>query len=166
MSPASPTFSPDGRWLVSVSSRITGQSAHAYQDLYLTRPDGTGRRLLSMAATRRCRTGSHFPSASDCAQRRLALRAGVRPRFAPHQQCHAHALELELAGEVCRSTSSNASSATRPRGKIITVVRTRRAPMRRTRVRRRSSAGGQVRAKVDDPATRPSGRVADDPPQS
>jgi Tol biopolymer transport system component len=42
----SPTFSPDGRWLVSVNSRLTGQSPPVYQDLYLTRPDGTGRRLL------------------------------------------------------------------------------------------------------------------------
>jgi site-specific recombinase XerD len=31
--------------------------------------------------------------------RRLAARAGVRRRFAPHQLRHAHALELELARE-------------------------------------------------------------------
>ena len=40
----SPTFSPDGRWLLSVDS--TGQPPRVHQDLYLTRPDGTGRRLL------------------------------------------------------------------------------------------------------------------------
>ena len=41
-----PAFSPDGRWLLSVDSRLEGQSPPVYQDLYLTRPDGTGRRLL------------------------------------------------------------------------------------------------------------------------
>ena len=42
----SPTFSPDGRWLLSVVSRLKSQSSPVYQDLYLTRPDGTGRHLL------------------------------------------------------------------------------------------------------------------------
>jgi site-specific recombinase XerD len=37
----------------------------------------------------------------------LAVRAGVRRRFAPHQLRHAHA--PELAREGCRSTSSSAS---------------------------------------------------------
>jgi Tol biopolymer transport system component len=40
-----PTFSPDGRWLVYEQARLVGQSS-VYGDLYLTRPDGTGRRLL------------------------------------------------------------------------------------------------------------------------
>jgi site-specific recombinase XerD len=40
---------------------------------------------------------------------RLAARAGVRRRFAPHQLRHAHAIEPT---RVCRSTSSNANSVT------------------------------------------------------
>ena len=42
----SPAFSPDGRWLLSVDSRLTGPPPRLHQDLYLTRLDGTGRRLL------------------------------------------------------------------------------------------------------------------------
>lgn len=45
--------------------------------------------------------------------RPLALDAGVRRRFAPHQLRHAHA--VEMAREVCRSTSFSASSTRRPR---------------------------------------------------
>jgi Tol biopolymer transport system component len=40
----SPTFSPDGRWLLSVDP--AGQPPRVHQDLYLTHPDGTGRRLV------------------------------------------------------------------------------------------------------------------------
>jgi site-specific recombinase XerD len=42
--------------------------------------------------------------------RRLALNAGVRRRFAPHQLRHAHA--SRWLGRVCRSTSFSASLAT------------------------------------------------------
>jgi site-specific recombinase XerD len=42
--------------------------------------------------------------------RRLAVEAGIRRRFAPHQLRHAHV--IEMAHEGSRSTSSNASSAT------------------------------------------------------
>jgi len=33
-----------------------------------------------------------------CEFRRLAARAGIRRRFAPHQLCHAHAVELAREG--------------------------------------------------------------------
>jgi integrase len=42
--------------------------------------------------------------------RRLAAQAGVRRRFAPHQQRHAHA--WNSPARACRSTSSSASSGT------------------------------------------------------
>ena len=73
--------------------------------------------------------------------RRLAVRAGVRRRFAPHQLRHAHALELELAregvplniiqrqlGHANLGTTSIYLQGIDPE-EIITAVRTRRAPM-------------------------------------
>jgi site-specific recombinase XerD len=53
------------------------------------------------------------PWASDAARahlRRVAAKAGVRRRFAPHQRRHAHAVELAHGGS--RSTSSSASWGT------------------------------------------------------
>jgi hypothetical protein len=53
------------------------------------------------------------PWASDAARaqlRRVASKAGVRRRFAPHQLRHAHAVEL-VPTRASRSTSSSASSA-------------------------------------------------------
>jgi integrase len=75
--------------------------------------------------------------------RRVAARAGVRRRFAPHQlrHAHAHALELELAregvplniiqrqlGHANLGTTSIYLQGIDPE-EIITAVRTRRAPM-------------------------------------
>jgi site-specific recombinase XerD len=71
--------------------------------------------------------------------RRLALRAGVRRRFAPHQLRHAHALELaregvplniiqRQLGHLNLGTTSIYLQGIDPE-EIITAVRTRRAPM-------------------------------------
>jgi site-specific recombinase XerD len=73
--------------------------------------------------------------------RRVAGRAGVRRRFAPHQLRNAHALELELAregvplniiqrqlGHLNLGTTSIYLQGIDPE-EIITAVRTRRAPM-------------------------------------
>jgi site-specific recombinase XerD len=73
--------------------------------------------------------------------RRIAARAGVRRRFAPHQLRHAHALELELAregvplniiqrqlGHANLGTTSIYLQGIDPE-EIITAVRMRRAPM-------------------------------------
>jgi site-specific recombinase XerD len=71
--------------------------------------------------------------------RRLAARAGVRRRFAPHQLRHAHALELaregvplniiqRQLGHVNLGTTSIYLQGIDPE-EIITAVRTRRAPM-------------------------------------
>jgi site-specific recombinase XerD len=71
--------------------------------------------------------------------RRLAARAGVRRRFAPHQLRHAHALELaregvplniiqRQLGHTNLGTTSIYLQGIDPE-EIITAVRTRRAPM-------------------------------------
>jgi site-specific recombinase XerD len=71
--------------------------------------------------------------------RRVAARAGVRRRFAPHQLRHAHALELaregvplniiqRQLGHVNLGTTSIYLQGIDPE-EIITAVRTRRAPM-------------------------------------
>jgi site-specific recombinase XerD len=71
--------------------------------------------------------------------RRLAARAGVRRRFAPHQLRHAHALELAREGVALNiiqrqlghanlGTTSIYLQGIDPE-EIITAVRTRRAPM-------------------------------------
>jgi site-specific recombinase XerD len=71
--------------------------------------------------------------------RRLAARAGVRRRFAPHQLRHAHALELaregvplniiqRQLGHLNLGTTSIYLQGIDPE-EIITAVRTRRAPM-------------------------------------
>jgi integrase len=81
------------------------------------------------------------PWASDAARaqlRRVAGKAGVQRRFAPHQLRHAHA--VELAHEGARSTSFNANwgtptsassplSARHRQRKIIATVHARKAPM-------------------------------------
>jgi site-specific recombinase XerD len=71
--------------------------------------------------------------------RRLAGRAGVRRRFAPHQLRHAHALELACEGlplNIIQRQLGHANLGTTSiylQGidpeEIITAVRTRRAPM-------------------------------------
>ena len=71
--------------------------------------------------------------------RRLAVRAGVRRRFAPHQLRHAHALELAREGvplNVIQRQLGHANLGTTsiyPQGidpeEIIMAVRTRRTPM-------------------------------------
>jgi site-specific recombinase XerD len=71
--------------------------------------------------------------------RRLAARAGVRHRFAPHQLRHAHALELAREGvplNIIQRQLGHANLGTTSiylQGidpeEIITAVRTRRAPM-------------------------------------
>jgi site-specific recombinase XerD len=71
--------------------------------------------------------------------RRVAARAGVRRRFAPHQLRHAHALELAREGvplNVIQRQLGHAKLGTTSlylQGidpeEIITAVRTRRAPM-------------------------------------
>jgi site-specific recombinase XerD len=71
--------------------------------------------------------------------RRLAARAGVRRRFAPHQLRHAHALELAREG-VALNIIQRPARAREPRHdqhlpagidpeEIITAVHARRAPM-------------------------------------
>jgi site-specific recombinase XerD len=71
--------------------------------------------------------------------RRLAVRAGVRRRSAPHQLRHAHALELaregvplnliqRQLGQLNFGTTSIYLQGIDPE-EIITAVRTRRAPM-------------------------------------
>jgi site-specific recombinase XerD len=71
--------------------------------------------------------------------RRLAVRAGVRRRFAPHQLRHAHALELaregvplniiqRQLGHANLGTTSIYLQGINPE-EIITAVRTRRGPM-------------------------------------
>jgi site-specific recombinase XerD len=71
--------------------------------------------------------------------RRLAARAGLRRRFAPHQLRHAHALELaregvplniipRQLGHANLGTTSIYLQGIDPE-EIITAVRTRRAPM-------------------------------------
>jgi site-specific recombinase XerD len=71
--------------------------------------------------------------------RRLAIRAGVRRRFAPHQLRHAHALELaregvplniiqRQLGHTNLGTTSIYLQGIDPE-EIIATVRTRRAPM-------------------------------------
>jgi integrase len=71
--------------------------------------------------------------------RRLAARARVRRRFAPHQLRHAHALELAREGVPLNiiQRQLNTPTSAPPRStcrrstpeEIITAVRTRRAPM-------------------------------------
>jgi site-specific recombinase XerD len=71
--------------------------------------------------------------------RRVAARAGVRRRFAPHQLRHAHALELAREGvplNIIQRRLGHLNLGTTsiyPQGidpeEIITAVRTRRAPM-------------------------------------
>jgi site-specific recombinase XerD len=71
--------------------------------------------------------------------RRLAARAGVRRRFAPHQLRHAHALELARKGvalNIIQRQLGRAKLGTTSiylqrtdLEEIITAVRTRRAPM-------------------------------------
>ena len=41
-----PTFSPDGRLMVFQSFRASSDRRTEHSDLYVARPDGTGRRLL------------------------------------------------------------------------------------------------------------------------
>jgi integrase/recombinase XerD len=71
--------------------------------------------------------------------RRVAARAGVRRRFAPHQLRHAHALELareripldiiqRQLGHTSLGTTSIYLQGIDPE-EIITAVRARRAPM-------------------------------------
>jgi site-specific recombinase XerD len=71
--------------------------------------------------------------------RRLAIRAGVRRRFAPHQLRHAHALELAREGvplniiQRQRGHTNLGTTSIYLQGidaeEIIATVRTRRAPM-------------------------------------
>ena len=71
--------------------------------------------------------------------RRLAVRAGVRRRFAPHQLCHAHALELAREGvplNIIQRQLGHANLGTTSiylQGidpeEIIATVHMRRAPM-------------------------------------
>ena len=71
--------------------------------------------------------------------RRLAIEAGVRRRFAPHQLRHAHAIELAREGvplNIIQRQLGHANLGTTSiylQGidpeEIITAVRTRRAPM-------------------------------------
>jgi integrase/recombinase XerD len=71
--------------------------------------------------------------------RRLAIQAGVRGRFAPHQLRHAHALELAREGvplNIIQCQLGHANLGTTSiylQGidpeEIIVTVRTRRAPM-------------------------------------
>jgi integrase len=71
--------------------------------------------------------------------RRLAARAGIRRRFAPHQLRHAHALELAREGvplNIIQRQLGHANLGTTgiylegiDPGEVITAVRTRRAPM-------------------------------------
>ena len=71
--------------------------------------------------------------------RRIAARAGVRRRFAPHQLRHAHALELVREGVALNIVQRQPGHANLGRTsiylhgidpeEIITAVRTRRAPM-------------------------------------
>jgi site-specific recombinase XerD len=78
-------------------------------------------------------------AAVRCELRRLAARAGVRRRFAPHQLRHAHALELAREGvplNIIQRQLGHANLGTTSiylQGidpeEIITAVRTRRAPM-------------------------------------
>jgi hypothetical protein len=58
--------------------------------------------------------------------RHAAARAHVRRRFAPHQLRHAHA--VEMAWKASRSSSSNASSATRTSGSPRSTRRASTAP--------------------------------------
>jgi integrase len=76
------------------------------------------------------------PWASDAARaqlRRVAAKAGVRRRFAPHQLRHAHAASSRTS--TSRSTSSSANWATRTsasgidNAEIIATVHARKAPM-------------------------------------
>jgi site-specific recombinase XerD len=78
-------------------------------------------------------------AAVRCELRRLAARAGVRRRFAPHQLRHAHALELAREGvplNIIQRQLGHANLGTTSiylQGidpeEIITAVRTRHAPM-------------------------------------
>jgi site-specific recombinase XerD len=78
-------------------------------------------------------------AAVRCELRRLAARAGVRRRFAPHQLRHAHALELAREGvplNIIQRQLGHANLGTTSiylQGidpeEIITAVRTRREPM-------------------------------------
>jgi site-specific recombinase XerD len=78
-------------------------------------------------------------AAVRCELRRLAARAGVRRRFAPHRLRHAHALELAREGvplNIIQRQLGHANLGTTSiylQGidpeEIITAVRTRRAPM-------------------------------------
>jgi site-specific recombinase XerD len=78
--------------------------------------------------------------ALHCIQlRRLAVHAGVRRRFAPHQLRHAHALELAREGvpvNIIKRQPAHANLGTTSiylQGidpeEIIAAVRSRRAPM-------------------------------------
>ena len=84
--------------------------------------------------------GRPWSGAAVCSEfRRIAARAGVRRRFAPHQLRHAHALELareavplniiqRQLGHANLGTTSIYLQGIDPE-EIITAVRTRRAPM-------------------------------------
>jgi site-specific recombinase XerD len=79
------------------------------------------------------------PSAARATLHRLAVEAGVRRRFAPHQLRHAHAVEMAREGiplTVIQRQLGHANLGTTSiylQGidpeEIITAVRTRRAPM-------------------------------------
>jgi site-specific recombinase XerD len=79
------------------------------------------------------------PEAVRCELRRLAVRAGVRRRFAPHQLRHAHAIELaregvplsiipRQLGDANLGTTSISLQGIDPE-EIIATVHMRRAPM-------------------------------------
>jgi site-specific recombinase XerD len=88
------------------------------------------------ASRRRSRSPS---TRSTTGTDRLAVRAGVRRRFAPHQLRHAHALELAREGvplntiqrQLGHATFGTTSHLTHgiDREEIIAAVHVRRAPM-------------------------------------
>jgi site-specific recombinase XerD len=105
---------------------LTARAELPPRPLFCIIDGATRRRAWSAAAVR-------------CELRRLAARAGVRRRFAPHQLRHAHALKLAREGvplNIIQRQLGHANLGTTSiylQGidpeEIITAVRTRRAPM-------------------------------------
>jgi site-specific recombinase XerD len=84
--------------------------------------------------------GRHWsPAAARAELRRAAVAAGVRRRFAPHQLCHAHAVEMAREGVplivIQRQLGHSNLGITSvylqgiDSGEIIETVHARRAPM-------------------------------------
>lgn len=85
--------------------------------------------------------------------RRLARRAGVRRRFAPHQLCHAHAVEMAHEGVPLNVIQRQLG---RPRDRLGLPARDRQRRDRRCRPwpARPGDTGGRCAGSVDDaPAT-------------